>query len=142
MPDAYGPMMLKSNGMSYMGFDLGLVAYDIKSGKIAKRLGFLCSKLFQYKYSIREDLGTWSAGIPGKMMFKPGMEDEIIKFRAKTVYRVVTVIQPPFMMWNDTTSKYGRPKAALVSEEDLELFLIFRRFSMNMANISKPLKNK
>jgi len=100
MPDAYGPMMLKSNGMSYMGFDLRLVAYDIKSGKIAKR----------------EDLGTWSAGIPGKIMFKPGMEDEIVKFRAKTVYRVVTVIQPPFMMWNDTTKKYEGYCADLIEE--------------------------
>ena len=26
-----------------------------------------------------------------------------LSFRAKTVYKVVTVVQPPFMMWNATT---------------------------------------
>jgi len=98
--DAFGPMVLSSNGLSYMGFDLGVVTYDIKSKKIADR----------------QDVGTWTAGVPGEMKFKAGMEDAISQFRAKTVYRVVTVIQPPFMQWNETTKKYEGYCADLVKE--------------------------
>ena len=29
-----------------------------------------------------------------------------LSFRAKTVYKVVTVVQPPFMMWNATTGDH------------------------------------
>ena len=37
MPDAYGSMMLVSNGLSYMNFDLEVYTYDIQAGKIANR---------------------------------------------------------------------------------------------------------
>jgi len=101
MPDAYGSMMLVSNGLSYMSFDLGVVTYDIMSGKIANR----------------EDIGTWTSGTPeGTMKFNAGMEETIVKFRAKTVYRVVSVIQPPFMFWNETTKKYEGYCADLIEE--------------------------
>ena len=33
------------------------------------------------------------------------MEDKVALFKAKKKYRVVSVIQPPFMQWNDTKSK-------------------------------------
>jgi len=100
MPNAFGAMMLVSNGLSYMSFDVGVVTYDITSGKVGKR----------------EDVGTWSAGTPGAMNFKPGGEDKIVQFRAKTVYRVVTVVQPPFMHWNETTKKYEGYCADLIEE--------------------------
>ena len=85
----------------------------------------------------REDLGTWTSGIPGTMKFKPGMEEQIIKFRAKTVYRVVTVVQPPFMLWNETTRKYDRHSMELVDQEDVEMYLSFKRMTMPMQNKTK-----
>ena len=59
MADTYGSMMLVSNGLSYMKFDLSVDTYDIKSKKIAKR----------------EQIGMWSAGVPGKMEWKNGGEE-------------------------------------------------------------------
>ena len=77
----------------------------------------------------REDIGTWTSGTPGTMKFKAGMEEKIVQFRAKTVYRVVTVVQPPFMLWNETTSKY---KVDVVREEDVEYYLKWKRLTMTM----------
>ena len=42
-------------------------------------------------------LGTWAAGVPGTANFQLGEEE-------RSVFRVV---QPPFMYWNETTSKYA-----------------------------------
>ena len=39
------------------------------------------------------------------MDFENGMEDEIAMFKATRVYKIVSVIQPPFMQWNETTRK-------------------------------------
>jgi len=100
MADTYGSMMLVSNGLSYMGFDLAVDTYDIKSGKIAKR----------------EQIGIWSAGVPGNMAWKNGGEEKINQFRAKNVYRVVSVLQPPFLLFNETTKKYEGYCADLVEE--------------------------
>ena len=50
-------------------------------------------------------MGTWRAGIPSEMDFENGMEDEIAMFKATRVYRIVSVIQPPFMQWNETLRK-------------------------------------
>ena len=50
-------------------------------------------------------MGTWTAGIPSMMDFENGMEDEIAMFKATRVYKIVSVIQPPFMQWNETTRK-------------------------------------
>ena len=33
------------------------------------------------------------------------MEETVALYKAKKVYRVVSVIQPPFMQWNETKSK-------------------------------------
>ena len=41
-------------------------------------------------------------------------------FRAKTVYKVVTVVQPPFMMWNATT---GAPWLYIYYDECLSVCL-------------------
>ena len=50
-------------------------------------------------------MGTWKAGIPAMMDFENGMENEIAMFKATRVYKIVSVIQPPFMQWNETLSK-------------------------------------
>ena len=47
-------------------------------------------------------VGTWVSGIPAEMEFEKGMEKEIAMPRKKRVYKIVTVIQPPFMQWNET----------------------------------------
>ena len=44
-------------------------------------------------------LGTWRAGVPADMDF------DIAMLNAKRVYKIVTVIQPPFMQWNETLRK-------------------------------------
>ena len=45
------------------------------------------------------------SGIPSRMEFENGMEDEIAMIRTKRVYKIVSVIQAPFMQWNETSSK-------------------------------------
>ena len=47
-------------------------------------------------------MGSWIAGVPSEFDFDPGMEDEIAMFNTKRVYKIVSVIQQPFMQWNDT----------------------------------------
>ena len=50
-------------------------------------------------------MGTWVSGIPTEMEFEKGMENEIAMPKKKRVYKIVTVIQPPFMQWNETERK-------------------------------------
>ena len=45
------------------------------------------------------------SGIPSEMVFEKGMENEIAVPKKKRVYKIVSVIQPPFMQWNETTRK-------------------------------------
>ena len=54
---------------------------------------------------ISNTVGTWMSGIPSRMEFESGMEDEIVMNRKTIVYKIVSVIQPPFMQWNETLSK-------------------------------------
>ena len=60
--------------------------------------------LFIYKL-FSTPLGTWVSGIPTEMEFEKGMENEIAMSKKKRVYKIVSVIQPPFMQWNETTRK-------------------------------------
>ena len=50
-------------------------------------------------------VGTWMSGIPSVMDFEEGMEHEISMIKTSRVYKIVTVIQPPFMQWNETLRK-------------------------------------
>ena len=50
-------------------------------------------------------------GIPAEMDFESGMEDEIAMFKATRVYKIVSVIQPPFMQWNETLRKLLKSKS-------------------------------
>ena len=81
MPDAVGPIILKSNGISTLGFDLGLKMYYVENGGL--------------KTSI--NLGTWSANRSGELVLSPNAKKNMEKLR------IVTVVQPPFMMWNETS---------------------------------------
>ena len=55
-------------------------------------------------------MGTWTAGIPSAGInsslnfISAEMEEKVAINRAKKVYKVVAVMQPPFMLWNDTRS--------------------------------------
>ena len=49
-------------------------------------------------------MGTWASGIPTEMEFEKGMQNEIAKPKKKRVYKIVSVIQPPFMQWNEIQS--------------------------------------
>ena len=42
------------------------------------------------------------SGIPGEFTFEDGMEDVLMDYVAKRLFRIVTVRQPPFMDWNET----------------------------------------
>ena len=44
-------------------------------------------------------MGTWTAGVPAEMDF------DVALFNANRVYKIVSVIQPPFMQWNETLSE-------------------------------------
>ena len=48
----------------------------------------------------------WTAGVPSDFSFDPMMEEKVASYSAKKVYRIVSVIQPPFMLWNETLSKH------------------------------------
>ena len=45
------------------------------------------------------------SGIPSEMVFEKGMENEIARLKTNRVYKIVSVIQPPFMQWNETLRK-------------------------------------
>ena len=98
-------MMLESNGLSYMGFKVHVDVNKAMDGMLKERSvdSFLSGCCWWYSFS--NAVGTWTAGIPSMMDFENGMEDEIAMFKATRVYKIVSVIQPPFMQWNETTRK-------------------------------------
>ncbi|XP_023346465.1 ionotropic receptor 25a [Eurytemora carolleeae] len=83
MSYAYGPMKISSNGLSMMNFKVNLLSYTIESMKVADR----------------KEIGSWEWG--SSIMYSPGMMNSMSGFRATTVYRVVTVLQAPFMMMDE-----------------------------------------
>jgi len=78
---AFGPLKLTSNGESMMTFNLNIVTYNIEGQKIAER----------------KEIGHWETGTAG-ISYKAGMMSALTGFRATTMYRVVSVLQAPFMM--------------------------------------------
>ena len=51
------------------------------------------------------EVGTWKAGINSSFNFiSPEMEEKVAIIQAKKVYKVVAVMQPPFIFWNETKS--------------------------------------
>ena len=61
--------------------------------------------MYVYQKFFSIPVGTWVSGIPSEMVFEKGMEDEIAVPKKKRVYKIVSVIQPPFMQWNETLRK-------------------------------------
>jgi len=89
-PHTFGSIKLEANGLSHVNFELDVDILKVKKSKVMES----------------EDVGTWTSGLPGSISFMSGMENKMLQWKAKNVYQVVTVIQPPFTIWNTTTKKY------------------------------------
>ena len=50
-----------------------------------------------------KEMGSWSPGTPSILDLNIGVNMETLK--AKKVYKFVSVVQPPFLEWNETTSR-------------------------------------
>ena len=97
--DVWGQTHFSSNGESRMDFTLKVHLHKAKDQTTLSS----------------DDVGTWTSRMPSSFNFKsPEMEDKLTIFKARDVYRVVTVLQPPFMMWNDTTGTGSLRKDKLV----------------------------
>ena len=59
------------------------------------------------------------SGIPGEFTFEDGMEDVLMEYVAKRLFRIVTVRQPPFMDWNETLGS---------REKFSDIFIVFKPF--------------
>ena len=114
MPDAFGSLNLTSNGFSYVKFHLEVEMYQIKQSKIEEKFVYSLKTSLKAICKFRENVGTWTSGIPGTMNLEVGMEEKLVQHRAKKILRVVTVIQPPFIQWNVTTSKIKKRKSMLL----------------------------
>ena len=49
---------------------------------------------------IRYSIGTWNSGVPSTLDIEEDFQNETSEFRPKKIFRVVTVLQPPLMDWN------------------------------------------
>ncbi|CAL4202702.1 unnamed protein product, partial [Meganyctiphanes norvegica] len=78
--DTWGPVKWGDNGASYNDITLTMDKFMILSGRTAER----------------KAMGEWVAGMPGQIMLKAGQS--LAEMQAVTIYRITTVIQPPFIM--------------------------------------------
>ena len=105
--DIWGEMVFKRNGESHMSFKLNLQYHKAMDNIMVER----CEKdltivLLNYKYLLSDKTGTWTAGVPSTWEWaSKDLENKVAFFKAKKVYKVVSVVQPPFMQWNETKSK-------------------------------------
>ena len=106
----WGKMILESNGLSYVDFKVHVDVNKAVNGVLNMRSvqthcrGMVLLLIIYIIFST--PLGTWVSGIPTKMEFEKGMENEIAMPKKKRVYKIVSVIQPPFMQWNETLRKH------------------------------------
>nr|UTN00863.1 ionotropic receptor [Semanotus bifasciatus] len=83
----YGPFAVTSNGQSFMEFQMQLTSVDVRSGSSDKST----------------TLGVWQAGFDNNLTL---VEPQIMaNMTADVVYRVVTVVQKPFIFKDDTAPK-------------------------------------
>ncbi|KAK4882739.1 hypothetical protein RN001_006058 [Aquatica leii] len=84
---AYGLFKIRDNGNSFMDFDMLISAIGVRDGSSDKS----------------KKLGKWNAGFENNITFSEvgGMQN----YTADIVYRVVTVVQPPFIYKNENASR-------------------------------------
>ena len=88
-----------------MVFKQKVVVLDIKNKTLQTRLSVETNHSNKTVCN-RSDLGVWSSSDPGSLTYNPGMKNLLGELRTRRVLRVVTVIEPPFMIVsNNTTSK-------------------------------------
>ena len=75
LPMLVDEMRLYNNGESFMDFTLEVT--QVSTGEAA---------------------ATWTPGFPSRLLFSPGMEHQVQLVAPSTKLRIVTVVQPPFMM--------------------------------------------
>ena len=83
---------------------------------LAKDLSKLGPLLFTFLYTTALQVGgeeggvmaaTWSPGLPSsRLHYRPGMEHQVKLVAPRNKLRIVTVLQPPFMMY-DANSGYS-----------------------------------
>ncbi|KAL7645090.1 UNVERIFIED_CONTAM: hypothetical protein RMT77_003468 [Armadillidium vulgare] len=84
MDPTWSLIMWGENGMTFPEVDLTMTRITLIRGKVAQS----------------SNLGQWDAGMPGTIMFTSGLD--LNEHQAVTVYRVVIVQQPPFVMKKKT----------------------------------------
>lgn len=80
VPLSFGPISITSNGNSAMQFDVNVNMLQFRAGSIVKN----------------EAIGTWMVGEPDNFKLKAGQS--LAGYAARTQYKVVTVVQPPFIV--------------------------------------------
>ncbi|KAB0800767.1 hypothetical protein PPYR_06506 [Photinus pyralis] len=83
---AYGPFRMVSNGKSYMQFDMELTAVGVRDGSPDKSV----------------KLGKWKASLDPNSAIEYADSQSLQNYRADVIYRVYTVVQPPFIYQNSS----------------------------------------
>ena len=105
--DVWGKVHFSTNGESHMEFTLKIHHQKTMDNSLAERyLHNTAVKITNHSsHFSSNDIGTWTAGVPPAFNFKSAeMQETVALYKAKKVYKVVSVIQPPFMQWNETKS--------------------------------------
>nr|WJJ63356.1 ionotropic receptor 25a [Pachyrhinus yasumatsui] len=86
-PPTYGPFNVNVNGLSYMEFSMALSAVYVRAGASDKST----------------QLGVWQAGFENNLTLLNAKDMK--NYTADVVYKVVTVVQMPFIYKDDTAPK-------------------------------------
>ncbi|XP_066155907.1 ionotropic receptor 25a-like isoform X1 [Euwallacea fornicatus] len=86
-PPTYGPFSITTNGLSYMEFSMALTAVYVRSSSSDKSLS----------------LGVWQAGFDNNLTLTT--PKDMKNYTVDVVYRVVTVVQKPFIYRDDDLPK-------------------------------------
>ncbi|XP_056631910.1 ionotropic receptor 25a [Diorhabda sublineata] len=86
-PFTYGPLLVVSNGLSYMDFQMVLSSVGVREGASDKSLS----------------LGTWNSGFDNNLTL--ANSKAMINLTADVVYRIVVVEQKPFVFKDDNAPK-------------------------------------
>ncbi|XP_031338267.1 ionotropic receptor 25a-like [Photinus pyralis] len=89
IPPAFGDLYMNDNESSYM-FTMDLTAVEFNN--ISRNASVI-------------QLGKWNATRDSNIVFQNS--ENMVNYRADIVHRVVTVVQPPFVYFNNTTGYFG-----------------------------------